>query len=108
MLSARNGTDLYARLENGRASHAFGMSRKFMAEKLSKIENRMTGADDAELLVIDQWFNHRYFPDCSMWFSRKPVFVQRWDKDSKCDSKIYDMFYDMYSCSSDEYGINED
>ena len=30
MLHAPGGTELYARLENGRSAHAFGMSRRFM------------------------------------------------------------------------------
>ena len=104
MLSAAGGTDLYARLENGRNAHAVGMSRKFMEKLLQKIENILAGTCDAELLVNDQWFNNRLFKDCSMWFSRKPLFVQQWDQTSKCQNLTYEMYYDLYAdCHKDDY-----
>ena len=53
MLLAPGGTEFYAKLENGRNAHSLGMSRKFMEKILLKIEARMTGEEDAELLVND-------------------------------------------------------
>lgn len=104
MLSANSGTSLYAILQNGRNAHAFGMSRKFMEKMLNKIEARMLGKDDAELLVNDQWFNHRIFNDCNMWFSRKPLFVQQWDETCKNRKANYDLYYKLYpDCKKEDY-----